>query len=295
MKLLIFSLLVFSSFASLAQADILNLKVTDSQFSPAHIQRPGEARILVNLKEAKTTLIVEQLFYCPPQMICAAVMPLPVVIELPITAVEENECGLRTITSQADHRAVGGLLKTLTVEDPSHSRCATSQSPLGKAIYTTMGSDSTHEESSMSFLPASEAFENTSQKLEMSSGAFTNGFSMYEKPVSGQLEIDDKQVTMTVAVRMNCGNGRPCPRYMPRPLVISLPIVSIEKSIHGDRILAQDSEFSEEGVRKTIEILDFRSCEACNQDPLQQVKANYRAQHETSDGIVQRLGTFYFY
>lgn len=303
MKSLLLSLTVLlSSFSSFAQSSEGNLEFVvtgESQFSENHVKNPGAARINVNFAESKATLTVEERYYCPPNMICATVMPAPVVVELPITAIEDAGCGIRMITASRDDRPVDGINQVLQIEDATQMTCPTFAPYKAKASYTTQVFDrmqgfEVKSESTMVIDLAPEALRDL-QTLKMSEGAFQTGFSMFEKPVSGTLEIGERDVKLTVDVRLNCGKGKACPRYLPRPLVVVLPITSVEKSEQGNRIVAQMDTFNANGVRESIEIHDSRDCRVCTMDTYRAVKVDYKAQLQTSSGPVTRQGTFYFY
>lgn len=77
----------------------------------------GEATITVDLKKQLVTLFIEREYYCPPNRMCPAVMPPPVVVSLPITGVVSGPCGTTIYEASEDKRPVDGAFQMLTVED----------------------------------------------------------------------------------------------------------------------------------------------------------------------------------
>lgn len=131
--------LVFSSLAMAqdASADLVVFEVKSAQFSPDHVTNFKKASVQIDYAQELVTLTVYRSFKCPPNRMCPLMLPLPVVIELPITSVQTNECGVRQVTAEKDMRPADGELKTLTIEDGSDITCPTLLPFEGKAQYET--------------------------------------------------------------------------------------------------------------------------------------------------------------
>jgi len=300
MKSLMLVCALLLSNVSFAQNGERNLEftVTESNFSPLHVQNPGAAQVVVNFAQSKVVMSVEQRWHCPEGKMCAAVMPPPVVVDLPITSIENVECGIRMITAQVDMRPVDGVLEVLKVEDASKMTCPTFAPYKARAWYSTKVYDrfkgmEVAAESTM-VIEAAATNDPQPQIFKMSEGTFKSGFSMFEKPADGTMQIEHGEVVLNIDVRLNCGAGKPCPRYLPRPLRLVLPIVSVKKLAQGELIRAENV-VSKDGTRETMEILDLRNCETCDLGQYKQLKVEYKAEITTSKGPTQRTGTFYFY
>ncbi|MEZ0392364.1 MAG: hypothetical protein ACAH59_09125 [Pseudobdellovibrionaceae bacterium] len=268
MKTFILALSLFLTLAARAEVETENIEfqVEKASFAEAHVAHPGNARLFINYAENNVTLKVDQLFHCDSGEVCAQVMPVPKVITLPIVSIEEVSCGIRKVTAQVDARPADGLLQTLVAEDSSDMTCQTLLRYQAKATYETkvydrLQSTEVHNVSKMVISPLN--LTQVSQNLEsfhFTQGFFEAGFPAIEKPISGSLFLSDTVVKLDVKVGLNCGSGQPCPRYLPRPIMTSLPVVKVDRSSCGDKIMASSAALSSvEGVTEEIEVMDYRS------------------------------------
>jgi hypothetical protein len=79
---------------------------------------------------------------------------------------------------------------------------------------------------------------------------------------SGNLNIDydQKMVTLTLNRSMQCPAGQICIQMMPAPLVVRLPIVSVEAGECGAlKVLARKNLMTRDGVMEQISIVDDTS------------------------------------
>lgn len=82
--------------------------------------------VVISKVNKTITLQLNRSYYCPYE-VCPAVMPTPIVIQLPIKSLSTSRCGQVMYIASEDKRPVDGQLQTLTVVDNSniHPRCAT--------------------------------------------------------------------------------------------------------------------------------------------------------------------------
>ncbi|MCC2677811.1 MAG: hypothetical protein K0R29_387 [Pseudobdellovibrio sp.] len=121
------SLLVLASLVlgTVAQANVqregvINFNVIKADYAKSHVRNPGAAQVSVDYKNSTVTLTIEEKHKpCPAGMMCAAVMPAPVQIELPIVKVETDSCGVKHVVAKRDLRPVDGALQVLKVVDPT--------------------------------------------------------------------------------------------------------------------------------------------------------------------------------
>lgn len=77
----------------------------------------GTGQVYINRTTNKATLKLGRKFYCPPNQVCAEVMPEPVVIELPIIKINAGECNSVIYVAQIDKRPVDGMYEGLRITD----------------------------------------------------------------------------------------------------------------------------------------------------------------------------------
>lgn len=100
----------------------LQYKVTSGDYSPAHLANPGAGTLTVDYVASKVTLQVEDKPACKPGMACPQYIRI-FKVELPITAIETDGCGIDHITASHDQRPVDGSLKKITVSDTRNMTC----------------------------------------------------------------------------------------------------------------------------------------------------------------------------
>ncbi len=141
MKKLLFTASLFMSAAAMA----VSLKpiatsefvVTSAIYAPNHVTNAGAGKLTVDYANKKMRLVVEREMTCPENMKCAAVMPAPLVIELPITSVQTDSCGIHHVTAKRDMRPADGNLQQLTVDDSAAMTCKTLVAVIPEAQYMT--------------------------------------------------------------------------------------------------------------------------------------------------------------
>lgn len=127
MKNIIFAatmLITAVSFAKTVKpSGIVEYKVKEATYSSEHVQNATRAKLVLNYDKSTLALSIQVAFHCPEGRICAQVMPVPVQIELPIVAVTNDGCGIRSVTAKLDKRPADGSLQLIRVTDTSNMLC----------------------------------------------------------------------------------------------------------------------------------------------------------------------------
>ncbi len=106
--------------ANVQREGVINFNVVKAEYAKSHVRSAGHATVSVDYKNSTVTLFVEERHIpCAPNMMCAAVMPAPIEIELPIVKVETDSCGVKHVVAKRDLRPVDGALQVLKVVDPT--------------------------------------------------------------------------------------------------------------------------------------------------------------------------------
>lgn len=116
---------------------LFEFKIQKATFAAAHVKNAGSGKLLLNYEKGEVTLTVTQRFSCPEGLMCAQVMPAPVVVELPIVSVTKDACGIRTVTAKDDGRPADGMLQEIVVKDPTRMTCKTFVAVAPTATYKT--------------------------------------------------------------------------------------------------------------------------------------------------------------
>ena len=82
-----------------------------------------EGHVKLNLKFKQLSLVLQPAFQCPKGMACAAVMPEPITIHLPITYIGTGFCGGKIISAKRDARPADGNLVMVHIVDDSINFC----------------------------------------------------------------------------------------------------------------------------------------------------------------------------
>lgn len=268
MKNLIMGLaLVISSLAS-AAVGVEKYEIVNAEFDSQHLRNATFAygSIEVNYEKQNLKLFAQTRFHCPPGRYCAAVMPAPLQIELPIQSVKTDVCNVKQIVASEDRRPVDGDLQQVTLTDASLSTCLGAQ-PRGtdsviQATYLTnyydrIGGKSVTSESTILLKKVSPVA--AVKVFKFASGQFVKGYPSLEIPVRGTLSVSANEVELTVYKALNCKPDQACPRYMPVPIVEKMAIVKVVKSSCGDTIIAtkDDGKHVADGINRKIEIKDY--------------------------------------
>lgn len=250
-----------------------------AEIDPAHVAHPGKSTLDINYNTQTVTLKVEREWYCPPNAACALVMPEPLVVELPIVSVEEKECGIKEITAAVDQRPVDLNLVEIKVQDISQTTCMYFRQLQSEATYVTggefrgIGPKYATSRFSFNYLGDSSA-----RRFQFAKGEFIQGFNGLEIPSSGTIAISEATVKMDIYLRVNCKPMQPCPRYMPAPIQVVLPIVKVEKSFCGDLIVAELIEV--DGDVRKIELMDYSNVQ-CRRFFPHKIEADYTYETRT--------------
>lgn len=106
--------------ANVQREGVINFNVVKAEYAKSHVRNAGSATVSVDYKNSTVTLnIEEKRTPCPKGMMCAAVMPAPVEIELPIVKVDTDSCGVKRVVARRDMRPADGALQVIKVVDPT--------------------------------------------------------------------------------------------------------------------------------------------------------------------------------
>ena len=114
-----------------------NFKITSATFDPVHIEHPGQGTLSIDYEAGLVTLDVVRAINCPAGRMCIQVMPMPLSIELPITSIKTDDCGIHHVVASVDMRPADGELQQLSVDDPSDLTCQTLVAVIPQAQYLT--------------------------------------------------------------------------------------------------------------------------------------------------------------
>lgn len=262
MKKLILTLVLSVSPMLYANIGVETFIIQQAQFAPNHLKDFSSGHIVVNYDKETVTLTAEKLFYCPPEVFCAQVMPQPKVVELPIKYLNTDACGITHIIAEKDLRPVDGNLQKIIIDDTSEATCKTLVNIPTRASYVTSyfdrrNNEQVTEESKMVLLK--DIAENIAV-YQFAEGQFIKGYPSFELPVGGSLKISETHVEMTIQRKVKCPANENCPTYSPMAIHEIMPIVKIEKSFCGNLIVAKEDDGpATDGITRTIEIMDYSS------------------------------------
>jgi hypothetical protein len=100
---------------------------------------PFSGSVGVDASAGKVSLFVAFAMNCPVGMICPAVLPMPIEVELPIVSQTQDLCGLVTTVAFRDLRPVDGLLEKITIQDYAAVTCKYLKPAPVEVIYETRG------------------------------------------------------------------------------------------------------------------------------------------------------------
>lgn len=132
MKKLILSAAVLMSTVAAVQSEARSLQnQISAQLTKFDIQnasslsdnRIKNGTISVDLLSKNITLSLEPAFHCPKGMMCAQVMPRPIVFQAGGLQMTTGSCNESIMTAMTDNRDVDGNLVRLTVVDNSNNTC----------------------------------------------------------------------------------------------------------------------------------------------------------------------------
>jgi hypothetical protein len=254
-------LFTFSAFAQLQ--GLRQFQVEKADFSPQQVQSPLSAQMNVDYSASQVTLQIQRAMPpCLKNQVCVQMMPEPMIVQLPITKIEKQNCGIFHLIAEQDLRPNDGAVSRIELEDTSSITCHTLLPTTGNASYTTSYLDhQTGQErtavSTMTISPVAQNVTN-SEALNFVKGAFLKGFPSYFVPANGSLKIADDKIEMTIEVVMNCQN-RICPHIIPQPIHVELPVVKTEATECGHLITARQDSRMADGSYEEIQITDFQN------------------------------------
>ncbi len=277
-------------------------ETTNHKISESHVSsgvQSGEIQADYGQKTVKMTLH-PAMTACPQGMLCAQVMPSPVVVELPIVSIKVDTCGILEVTALKDRRPLDGSLQQIKFYDATNVKCMFFVAYVQKATYETrfyshVDGAEIRSVSTMDLLLKSTKPKKSARQFEFAEGQLTSGYPSLEKIGGGSLEMTDKKITLALFITLNCKPNQPCPKYMPAPVQAELEILSVEKSMCGDRIRALKTEQDEYGTtEQEILLVDytFATCEILIPHPIQMTYVKTYTSHEGQKEIDQIDASF---
>jgi hypothetical protein len=117
----------------------VELNVVNATYAPAHAMNPGKGSLTLNYdKHTVRLMVVRNGNPCPAGMLCTLEMPAPLIVELPITSIDVDSCGIKHVVARKDLRPVDGALEQITVSDStSKLTCLTFVQGVPEATYET--------------------------------------------------------------------------------------------------------------------------------------------------------------
>lgn len=141
MKSLFFTAAILLSATVFAQNEKLSglreFNIVKSDFAASHAAETGDGSLTIDFTKSSVKLFVTRKHTCPPNMMCAQFMPAPLIVELPITSLKTDSCGIHTIVAREDKRPVDGSLSVMTIKDATDMTCKTLVAVANEASYQT--------------------------------------------------------------------------------------------------------------------------------------------------------------
>lgn len=88
-----------------------------------HLRQSTAGMVKVDLEKKVIQIILNQRYSCPEPLVCAAVMPEDMVIEVPIVREQVDSCQVATYTAEVDNTIADGLYEKIEVVDYQVATC----------------------------------------------------------------------------------------------------------------------------------------------------------------------------
>lgn len=98
-----------------------NLEVAADSVLLPQADQITRTTVVINKEEGLIQLVIERPWSCPEGMLCAAVMPKPIIIQLPITFMGVPFGGGRVIVAEENKLLVDGMLQRIEIVDQNGS------------------------------------------------------------------------------------------------------------------------------------------------------------------------------
>lgn len=110
----------FLSSLAVAETQGLTASLTKIKIDPnLDLARFTTGRIEVQLDKKLIRLTLQKAMNCPRGLMCAMVMPQPLVVTVPLTKIEPSLCGTMIYQGEEDKRPADGSLRKIVVSDNS--------------------------------------------------------------------------------------------------------------------------------------------------------------------------------
>lgn len=132
MKKLIVSAAVMMTVIAASQSEARSLQVTQTasltkfdfqNASSLSNKRIKDGSVQIHFYEKTITLKLNPSFYCPPNLMCAQVMPRQIVYQVNNFTTSTGPCNERVYMALDDRRPVDGMMTSITVIDNSTNTC----------------------------------------------------------------------------------------------------------------------------------------------------------------------------
>lgn len=144
MKSLMMMLIVVAAAAAEGQTPGHQLQMKNFAFQGAQFQGTGTSLPVlggtVAVAAGQVDLAMQFRQACPPNALCADVMPTPFATRLPLVAVQPSLCGDRFI-AQIDRTPVDGVAEKIEIIDYSRATCEIMLPSIARAVYTRVSYD----------------------------------------------------------------------------------------------------------------------------------------------------------
>lgn len=128
MKIILTTIMLFVAQQSLAvfpvgEGQRLGAELTKVYIGHEHLNKSTGGSLQIDLDQKVIQIFLNQRYICPTPLVCAAVMPEDMVIEVPLIRQQTDSCGVVTYTAEVDNTIADGLRETIEVVDYQAATC----------------------------------------------------------------------------------------------------------------------------------------------------------------------------
>lgn len=114
----------------------LEYTIKSAKYAQGHVKNAEYGTLTLDYANQSVKLFVSEKSSCKVGRPCPAVVRA-LSVELPISSVETDACGIRHVTAMKDDRVVDGIMQKIKVSDSSDMTCRTFAAVVPKATYET--------------------------------------------------------------------------------------------------------------------------------------------------------------
>jgi hypothetical protein len=104
-------------------SSVLSANLTNMYIGHQYLERSEGGSVQIDLDQKVIQIFLNQRYFCPTPLVCAAVMPEDMVIEVPLIRQQTDSCGVVTYTAEVDNTIADGLRETIEVVDYQSATC----------------------------------------------------------------------------------------------------------------------------------------------------------------------------